>query len=316
AHSGELHLDLVDGLLTEIPYIEEVGLGTPDQLTDAVDALALEAVVRPDGEVQLLDRQGQVGGQLRVLRRRADVDALGGLVQLAAEAEQLDEGRAGRRQRSAGRDGRLRLDVDDQAVEVGALLYTGRLDAVGHLHDRRVDRVDRDPADLGTGGLVLRRRDVATAPLDGELHVEPALAVERGQLQVGVVHGHAGRGLDVTGGDVARALLAQVHADRFVVLGADGELLDVHDQLDHILLDTGDRGELVQDAVDLDAGDRRARDGRQQGPAQRVTEGVAEARLQGLDGEPGAGLAERLFREARALADEHAILLSFGASAI
>src|SRR3954469_20458890 len=50
AHAGELHLDLVDRLLTEIPYIQEVGLGAPDQLADAVDALALEAVVRPDGE--------------------------------------------------------------------------------------------------------------------------------------------------------------------------------------------------------------------------------------------------------------------------
>ncbi len=215
-----------------------------------------------------------------------------------------------------GRDRRLGLDVDDQTVEVGALLDTGRLDAVGHLHDRRVDRVDRDPADLGAGVLVLRGGDVATAPLDGQLHVQPALAVQGGQLQVGVVHGDTGRGLDVAGGDVAGALLAQVHADRLVVLGADGELLDVHDQLDHVLLDTGDRGELVQDAVDLDAGDRRARDGRQQGPPQRVAEGVAEARLQRLDGEPGAGLAERLFREGRPLADEHAVLLSVGPPAI
>src|ERR1700759_789869 len=50
---------------------------------------------------------------------------------------------------------------------------------------------------------------------------------------------------------------------------------------------------------------RRTRDGRQQGPPKRVAEGVAEARLQRLDGEPGTGLAERLLREARALADEH-----------
>src|ERR1044072_2226857 len=75
AHAGELHLDLVDGLLSEIPYIEQVGLGAADQLPDRVDALALEAVVRADGEVQLLDRQRQVGSELRVLRRRADVDA-------------------------------------------------------------------------------------------------------------------------------------------------------------------------------------------------------------------------------------------------
>jgi hypothetical protein len=59
------------------------------------------------------------------------------------------------------------------------------------------------------------------------------------------VHRDAGRRLDVTGGDVAGTLLAQVHADRLVVLGADRQLLDVHDQFDHVLLDTGDRGELV-----------------------------------------------------------------------
>ena len=210
-----------------------------------------------------------------------------------------------------GRDRRLGLDVDDQPVEVGALLDAGRLDAVGHLEDRRVDRVDRDPADLGTGLLVLRRGDVATATLDGQLHVEPALAVQRGQLEVGVVHGDPGRRLDVAGGDVARALLAQVHGDRLVVLGADAQLLDVHDQLDHVLLDTGDRGELVQDAVDLDAGDRRARDGRQQGTPQGVAQGVPEARLQRFDGEPGPGLADRLLGEGRPLRDEHLRFLRY-----
>src|SRR4029453_11109394 len=201
------------------------------------------------------------GGQLSVLRGRSDVDALGGLVQLAAQAEELDQGGAGRGQRGPRRDRRLRLDVDDQAVEVGALLDAGRLDAVGHLHDRRVDRVDRNAADLGAGVLVLRRGDVATATLDGEFHVEPALAVQRGQLQVRVVHRDAGRRLDVTRGDVAGPLLAQVHADRLVVLGADREVLDVHDQLDHVLLDTGDRGELVQNAVVFDVGHRRPRAG-------------------------------------------------------
>ena len=111
-----------------------------------------------------------------------------------------------------GRDRRLGLDVDDQPVEVGALLDTGRLDAVGHLEHRRVDRVDRDPADLlAPACLFCAARDVAAAPLDGQLHVEPALAVQRGELQVRVVHRDAGRRLDVARGHVARALLAQVH---------------------------------------------------------------------------------------------------------
>src|SRR5689334_16607028 len=166
-HPGELHLDLVDRLLPEIPYIEEIGFRAADQLADRVDALALEAVVRADGQVQLLDRQRQVGSQLGVLRRRADVDALRGFVQLAGQPEQLHQGRAGRGQRGPGGDRGLGLHVDDQPVEVGTLLDTGGLDTVRDLEYRRVDRVDRDPADLGTGLLVLRRGDVPATALDG-----------------------------------------------------------------------------------------------------------------------------------------------------
>jgi hypothetical protein len=82
----------------------------------------LRQLYEPDGQVQLLDRQRQIGGQLSVLRGRADVDALGALVQLPGQAEQLDQGGAGAGQRGARRDRRLRLDVDDEPVEVGALL--------------------------------------------------------------------------------------------------------------------------------------------------------------------------------------------------
>src|SRR5882757_9175589 len=69
AHAGELHLDLVDRLLAEVPDVEQVRLGPADQLADGVDAFALEAVVGPYGQVQLLDRQCKIGSELRVLRR-------------------------------------------------------------------------------------------------------------------------------------------------------------------------------------------------------------------------------------------------------
>ena len=69
-------------------------------------------------------------------------------------------------------------------------------------------------------------------------------------------------------------------------------------------LTPGDGGELVQDAVDADAGDRRAGDRRQQGATQRVAEGVAEAGLERLDDEPRAVLVDDLFGEGRALSDE------------
>jgi hypothetical protein len=112
---------------------------------------------RRDGEVELLDRQREVGHELRVGRRRADLDALGGLVELTGQAEQLHQRVAGGRECGARRHRRLGLDVDDEPVEVGALLDTGRLDLVGHLEHWRVDGVDRYDADRLARLLVLDR---------------------------------------------------------------------------------------------------------------------------------------------------------------
>ena len=270
-----------------------------------MDALALEAVVGPDGQLQVLDREGEVGSELLVDRRGADVDALGLDVELAGQAEELDQGLARRGERVAGTDRGLGLDVDDQLVEVGALLDSGGLDLVGHLQHGAVDRVDGHPADLVVGALVLDRRDVAAAALDDELHLQLALVGQGGDLQVGVVHLDAGRGRDVGGGDVTGTGLAQVHRDGLVVLGGDDEGLEVEDDLGDVLLDTLHGGELVQDVVDLDARDRGTGDRGQQGAAERVAEGVAEAGLQRLDDEPRAVLVDGLFRQGGALCDEH-----------
>src|SRR5690606_7560573 len=55
---GELGLDLVDRLGAEVADVQQILLAARDELTHGVDALALEAVVGTDGEVQVLDRQG------------------------------------------------------------------------------------------------------------------------------------------------------------------------------------------------------------------------------------------------------------------
>lgn len=91
---------------------------------------------------------------------------------------------------------------------------------------------------------------------------------------------------DVSSGDEAGTLLAQVHHDRLVVLRGDDQLLDVEDEVGDVLLDARHGGELVQDTVDPDAGDSSAGDRGEERTAERVTEGVAEARLQRLDHEP------------------------------
>jgi DNA-directed RNA polymerase alpha subunit len=66
AHLVQLQLDLVDRLGAEVADVQQVLLAARDQLTHGVDALALEAVVRPDGQLQVLDRQGQEIGRIPV----------------------------------------------------------------------------------------------------------------------------------------------------------------------------------------------------------------------------------------------------------
>src|SRR5690242_17170158 len=305
AHVGQLLLDLFDRLGAEVADVQQVLLAAGDKLAHRVDALALQAVVRPDGEVQLLDRQDQVRGQRRVRRRRADVYALGLEVELPGQPEQLDQGLARARDRIARAHRGLGLDVDDQPVEVGPLLDTGRLHLVGDPQHRRVDRVDGDPADLLPGLLVLGGRHVTAAALDRQFHLQLALAVERGDVQVGVVHLDARGRRDVGGRDLTWSLLAQVHDDRLVLLGGDDEFLEVQDDVGDVLGHPGHGGELVQDALDPDAGHRCARNRRQQRPPQRVANGVPEPRLQRLDDEPGPELVHSLFGEGGTLGDEH-----------
>src|SRR3954469_19458548 len=304
-HLVQLRLDLVDRLGAEVADVQQVLLRAADELTHGVDALALEAVVGPDGELQVLDRQGQVRGELLVDGRRADVDALGLDVELTGQAEELDQRLAGRRDGVTRLDRRLGLDVDDELVEVGALLDTGRLDLVRDLEHRAVDRVDRDAADLVVGALVLHGRDVAAATLDDELELDLALVGQGRDLQVGVVDLDTRRRRDVGGRDVTGTGLAQVHGDGLVVLRGDDQTLEVQDDLGDVLLDALDRRELVEDTVDLDAGDGGAGDRGQERTPKAVPERVAEAGLQRLDDEPRAELVDGLFRQCGALCDEH-----------
>src|SRR2546422_6995511 len=74
AEADQLHLDLVDRLRAEVADVQQVRLAARDQLAHRVDALALEAVVRAHGEVEVLDRHRVGGDGVRLLRRRADLD--------------------------------------------------------------------------------------------------------------------------------------------------------------------------------------------------------------------------------------------------
>ena len=89
-------------------------------------------------------------------------------------------------------------------------------------------------------------------------------------------------GGDVAGGDDARALLRERHALRAFGVQTQRQVLDVQDDVRHILADARDGGELMQHAVDLNGGNGRALKRGHQHAAKRVAEGEAEAALERL----------------------------------
>jgi hypothetical protein len=97
-------------------------------------------------------------------------------------------------------------------------------------------------------------------------------------------------GLDVACGDHARALLAHNHALGFVAFHADGDFLDVENDVGDIFAHARDRGEFMQHAVDLHRGDGSAAQRGQKHAAQRIAKRQAKAALKrfGDDGRLGA----------------------------
>ena len=105
-------------------------------------------------------------------------------------------------------------------------------------------------------------------------------------MQVGVQYLHARGGLDVSRRHLRRALGPQISGHGLVHFGPNHQPLQVQDDVRDVLGNLWDGGELVQHALDLDRRDGGAGDGRQERPAQRVSECVAESRLERLDHEP------------------------------
>ena len=209
-------------------------------------------------------------GAIAGLDREADVHER---LELADE----DVGRAG--ERLFGRDRAVGLDLDRQLVVVGHLADAHGLDPVVDLADRGEDRVDRDHADRQRFGPL--GRQVADAALDGQVDLDRhVVRVERHEDELGVDDLDVGRLGDVGGRDRARAALDEAELDRVGGEALEAELLDVQDDLGDVLLDPGDRGELLVDVADLDRGDRGALQRGQEDAPQGVAERDAVAGLE------------------------------------
>ena len=218
-------------------------------------------------------------------------------------------------------DGAVGFDRERQLVIVQVLTDAGRVYLVRHLANRRVERIDRDQTDRRIGRTVGRGGDIALPDVGGQFHVERRAFVEMADHQVLVHDLDVARDGDVAGLDGSGAGRRQLESLGAFALHADGELLDVQDDVGDVFTHTGQRRELVQHVLDLDRGDRRALERRQENAAKRVAQRQAEATLQRFGNERRLPLAiaALLFERVGLLqflpvlcVDRHVVPLSYG----
>src|SRR3954447_21640690 len=212
---------LVDRLAAEVRDRGQLALALGDQVADGLDARALEAVVRPHAELELLDEDvvhraaglgdraaagaaADLGGTRSVaLQRRGAADR--GDLRVGEDLQVGDEDLGRLAQGVLRLDRAVGLDVERELVVVRALADAGGLDVVGDAPHRREDRVDGDDADRLGGGLVVLGRPVTAAAPDRDVELELGVGLERSDLDLRVEDLDARGQVDVLGRDVAGA---------------------------------------------------------------------------------------------------------------
>jgi hypothetical protein len=115
---------------------------------------------------------------------------------------------------------------------------------------------------------------------------------------------------DVLPGDLGRPPHVEPQGDGLIGLGGDDEILEVQDDVAHVLLHPCEVRELVEGVVEPDLGHRCTGNGGEQGAPERVAERVAEPGIERADREPlpvALFFVDRL--DGGALDDEHVELL-------
>src|SRR5512137_2331242 len=127
---GELVLDLVDALLAEVGDVEQLGLRLGDQVADGLDALALEAVVRTDAELELLDEHvvHAAAGRRRGEALDGELLAAARAVGVGEDRHPVDEDLGGLAEGLLGHESAVRRDVEDELVVVSTLADARALD--------------------------------------------------------------------------------------------------------------------------------------------------------------------------------------------
>ena len=209
----------------------------------------------------------------------------------------LLEDRCGATDGFLGLDGTVGLEIDDQLVEVRALLNPSRFHAVGDAVDRAEGRIEKKHADgarfvlfpaAGVGGLI------ASTPGHADFHLELSAAVQRRDVVLRIHKLHVLRKLKIRGRHLTSAVLRQREGGFVGAMHANGKALEVQKNLDNVFLYPFDCAVLMLHAIDLHVRDGAAGHGGQQDTAKRIPEGMTEAALERLERYLRTGLADFL----------------------
>ena len=189
------------------------------------------------------------------------------------------------------RNGFLRIDraigpnLNGQLVIIDRLANTGALDVVVHLEHRGVNAVNGKSVDivlLDDSLFVALCGHIAAALIEGQLHDELAALAQGCDVPLRVQNFDVVALLDVVSGDLTGADCLNTHCLRTIGVQLCSNTLQVQDNFGNVFLDALNGGELVNHAINLDAGHGDTGQRGKKHTTQAVAQCDAKATLQRL----------------------------------
>ena len=182
-------------------------------------------------------------------------------------------------------DRAIRPNLDGQLVVIDGLSNAGALNVIIHLEHGGVNAIDGKSVDivlLDDGLLVALCRHITAALIEGELHDELAALAQGCNVPFRVQDLNIVALLDVVRSNLTRADCLNTHCLRPVGVQLCSNTLQVQDNFGNVFLDALNGGELVNHAVNLDAGHGDTGQRGKKHTTQAVAQCDAKATLQRL----------------------------------
>src|SRR6185369_6556783 len=261
--------DFLQRRFAEVADLQQLVFRPADEIAHGIDPFGLEAVRRPDRQVEFgqtaveflfhLEIDGRVTGRFEhAAETHVGRKFRAGFAVRDERAEMLAENFRRFDEGHLRIDRAVRPDFENELVVIRPLADARVFDFVAHADDGRINRIERDDADFRFAVGVLGRGDVAAAVVDGEFHHERHVVGHRGDDEILVDDLHLAVGDDVLASH--HAALAAFDPQRLGLDAVvfDDERFEVEDDVRHVFDHAGNRGEFVLHALNLHAGDRAA----------------------------------------------------------